>query len=252
MAELMTEAVILRSFPSGESDQMVLLFTRERGKVRALAKGAKRSKRRFMNCLDDWGLVQAGLAAKTDLDRIRLDSCRLIVRPDLSARPLLLGLGGLMTELTGLFSPEMEPDQVLFRSLTTCLLALPQSPAPVSLGLAFAFRLLRQAGFGPNLETCLKCGRPLEELKGGWFTPETGGLICHRCRPGPFRISLGGLKTIRLCQQMEPLALTRIRFPAVDEKALLKPVGGYLSYFAGREIKSLSFLNRWKGREDGG
>ena len=67
-----------------------------------------------------------------------------------------------------------------------------------------------------------------------------------------FNLVLGGLKTIRLCQQMEPLALPRIRFPAVDEKVLLKPVGGYLSYFAGREIKSLSFLESWTGQEAGG
>jgi len=252
VAELLTEAVILRSFPSGESDLLVHLFTRQRGKVRALAKGAKRSKKRFMNCLDDYGLVLAGLVSKADQERIRIDSCRLLARPDLSARPLLLGLGGLMTELTGLFNPELEPDQVLFQALKHCLLGLPESPAPLSLGLAFAFRLLLQAGFGPDLAACLKCGRPLEKLEGGGFIPESGGLICPRCRPSPARISLGGLKTIRLCQHLEPAALVKVRFPAVDQKELLNQIGRYLVFFAGREIKSLSFLDRVEGVETGG
>ncbi len=244
MAELKIEAIILGSYVYAEADQIVVLFSRKQGKLRALAKNAKKSQKRFMNCFDGYGLVRAVLVRKSGRDLHRLDSCRLIARPAVGADPLKLGLAGLAAEAVNIFCPEGQPDEVLFLSLRTVLFGLVQSAHPLGLGLAFLLRLLHQTGFGPNLEACRKCGKGLDELKGALFDRHSGGLTCRSCGANGPDISLGGLKTIRLCQQMDPAGLTRIRFPARDEELIFDLTASYLAHTAGREVKSLGFLEK--------
>ena len=105
MAELRTRGIILGSRVYGEADQLVTLYTPSQGKLRALAKNAKRSKKRFMNCLDDYGLVQVELVRKTGRGLDLLDSCRLLARPPVGADPLHLGLAGLACEAVRIYSP---------------------------------------------------------------------------------------------------------------------------------------------------
>ncbi|MBW1712074.1 MAG: DNA repair protein RecO, partial [Deltaproteobacteria bacterium] len=183
MAELVTEAVVLRTFPSGESDLVVSLYSSTQGKIRAVAKGAKRSKKRFMNCLDDFGLVRVVLDVKPGREVMRIDACQLLDRPDFSGNCLLFGLGGLALELVWIFCPDQEPDDEIYAALKTTLLGLAQAPDPAGLGLAFALRLLHAAGFGPNFEACLICGKPLDRIKKGAFDLRAGGLVCLDCQP---------------------------------------------------------------------
>ncbi len=250
MAELRTKGLILRSRVHGEADQVVTLFSPTLGKLRALAKNSKKSRKRFMNCLDDYGLVQVVLVRKPDRELDRLDSCRLLARPVLGADLLRLGLAGLAVEAVDVFCPEGQPDRVLFAAIETVLFHLARIDRPLGLGLAFLLRLLDQAGFGPNLEACQKCGRDLDQLKGALFDQDSGGLTCRLCGGGGPHISLGGLKTIRLCQQIDPVGLTRIRFPVRDEKLIFDLTSLYLAHTAGREMRSLSFLEKvgWRNR----
>ena len=249
MAELRTKGLVIRSRVYGEADQVVVLFTPGRGKLRALAKNAKKSRKRFMNCLDDYGLVQAGVVRRAGRELDLLDSCRLLARPDLGADPLRLGLAGLACEAVDVFCPEEQPDPVLFTALETVLFNLAGAERPLGLGLAFLLRLLYESGFGPNLEVCQKCGKELDQLEGALLDRQSGELTCSSCGKVGEHISLGGLKTIRLCQQIDPAGLARIRFPAKDEKLIFDLCTNYLAHTAGREMKSLSFLEKmgWRG-----
>ncbi len=249
MAELRTTGIILGSRVFGEADQLVTLYCRNRGRMRALAKNAKKSKKRFMNCLDDFGLVQAGLVQKSGRDLARLDSCRLIARPGVGGDPFLLGLAGLAVEAVDIYCPEGQRDQDLFVALRTILFGLTRNSRPVGLCLAFLLRLLHQSGFGPNLESCLKCGRGLDDLSWARFDQQTGGLTCRSCASRGPHVSLGGLKTVRLCQQIDPANLGRIRFPQKDEELIFDLTGSYLAHTAGREVRSLSFLEKVGWRE---
>lgn len=250
MAELRTRGIILGSQVHGEADQLVTLFTPGQGKLRAQAKNAKKSKKRFMNCLDDYGLVQLVLVRKAERPLDLIDSCRLLARPPVGADPLKLGLAGLGCEAVRIFFPEGQPDQDLFVALQTFLFSLEESDNPAGLGLAFLIRLLHQAGFGPNLETCLQCGQELDNLQGAVFDHLSGGVTCKPCSGHDRHISLGGLKTIRLCQQISPSGLNKIRFPAQDQDLIFDLTADYLAHTAGRELKSLGFLRKlgWRRR----
>jgi len=242
VAAIVSQAVVLKSAVSGESDAIVTFYTRQAGKLRAVAKGAKRSQKRFMNCLDLFGLVEAGLVRTRSQELLRVESCRLISRPDLSAEPLRLGLAGLAVELVLVFCPDLEPDEDLFAALTAGLAGLAGRPEPAHLGLAFCFRLLARAGFGPNLENCLVCQRPLDSLDRAGLALDLGGLACSACRPQVRQLSLGAIKAARLCQQIQPAALGRIRFPPAELSRLFGLLAAYLERTAGREIRSLGFL----------
>lgn len=243
-----TDAIILKTFTTGESDQIVTLYSLAAGKVRALAKGAKRSQKRFMNCLDPLGHVVVGLAERRGGDLLRLDNCRLIHRPVLTTDLLRFGLGGLALEIILQLCPEGEPEAGVFNALRRTLAALEHHPAPLELALAFEFKVLFTLGYGPNFEACLICRRPLERIEGAGFDLGAGGLVCSGCRPNQPGLSLGAIKTVRLCQRLDAEALDRVRFPARETADLFGQTARYLQGVAGREIRSLVFLDKVGGK----
>ncbi len=246
MALINTKAVVLKCTVAGESDAIVTLYTLSSGKLRAVAKGAKRSKKRFMNCLDLFGLVEVGLVERPKLDLLRVDTCRLLDRPDLTQKPLLFGLGALALELVSIFCPEKEPDEIVFLALASTLRGLVEHPRPLDLSLAFCLKLLLAAGFGPNFEACQSCGQKLDQLEQAAFDPARGGLICSACRPGGAELFKGTLKTARWCQRIDPQALKRVRFPEEQRSILFDQMTRYAVHTAGRELNSLAFLDQIK------
>ena len=244
MAVFRTQAVVLRAVTVGESDALLTLYTQATGKLRAVAKGAKRSKKRFMNCLDLYGRIQAGLEEKRGRETMRLDSAAILSRPDLASDPLRFGLAGLAAELIIIFCAEKLPDQEIFAALAACYDDLADSPDPVGLVLAFALKLLGAAGFGPNLEACLACQTALDELEGGGLDAELGGLVCPACRPGARRLSKGALMAARMCQRLEAGKIGRMRFPAGERQALWGELVGFLRHQADRDLDSLHFLGQ--------
>jgi len=243
-----TEAIVLKTFPTGESDQIVTLYTPAVGKIRALAKGAKRSQKRFMNCLDPLGHVVVSLAKRRGGDLFRLDSCRLVSRPDLAADLLRFSLGHLALEIILQLCPEGEPEAGLFNALRRTLAAMENHPAPMELALAFEFKVLYALGYGPNFESCLICNRPLERIKGAIFDLGAGGLVCSGCRPNQPGLSMGAIKTIRLCQRTGAETLDRVRFPARETAGLFGQSAHYLQGVIGWELKSLAFLEKVGGK----
>lgn len=248
---LNTEAIVLHSRLHGEVDKLLSLLTRRAGRVRAVAKGGARSKKRFMNCLDPLGRVWISVEDR-GRDLVRLDSCRLIARPGLAADPFRFGLAGLAVEVCDVFCPESEPMETVYHALAAVLAGLAGHDRPLDLTLAFCLRLLHESGFGPTVDGCLICGRPADKGQGFSLDPEAGGLICTSCRDDSRPLSRGAVRTIRLCQTMAPSALGRIRFPRAETAVVFNLVGHTLAHVAGREIKSLAFVRETAPRSQTG
>lgn len=244
MAEFLTKAILLRSTPLKESDLLVTVYTQQMGLVRAVAKGALRSKKRFMNCFDEFGLIRAGLVQKSEAAMARVDHASLLFRPEFDHRLGRLGLAGLVTELTLLFCPERVPEPTIFTALNATLKGIATTQDPMGLALGYALRLSHEAGFGPNLDSCMVCETGLEETKGGCFQPDHGTLTCRQCGSGQQVHSLGCLKSMRLCQTVEPSSLGRIRFPQRELVPAFRMVTDYLRHIVGREIRSIRFLEK--------
>lgn len=172
-------AVVLRSHKFGEADRVVVLLTRESGKVRAVAKGIRKSGSRVGARLEPLGVVEILLWKGRDLDTVRqvdLVAANNAVRGDLGRMERALS----MVEAVEKATPDREPVPEIFTMLERALGALNEADSPLMAG-AFFLKLLVLEGSGPCLDVCVRCGEG-ESL--GWFDVSEGGALCGQCRSG--------------------------------------------------------------------
>ncbi len=195
-----SEAVVLRSIRFGEADRVLHLYTLDRGRVGAIAKGIRRTKSRFGGRLEPLSHVElllhqgsGELGTVTGVDLIHAHDATRADQYRLNA-----GLVGAEAMLR-LFS-EQEGNPRAFEALTKFLDLLdelpsraPKRPALDPLVLSFQLKLLWVAGYLPHLTSCAECGAE-EELVG--YSPKAGGAVCRACADGALRLSSGGLSGI--------------------------------------------------------
>ncbi len=177
MALRESEAIVLRTYPFREADLLVTLFTRVEGKVRGVARSAKKSKRRFGGALEPLTYVRAFYDVRERNELVRLDSCDVIESPlaaEVSyARAVALGhIAELLDELL----PDREVNDAIFR-LTLSVLHVLTGPAIWMPVTYFELWLARLVGFLPELTECVVCGRTLNGSR-AWFHALADGLMC--------------------------------------------------------------------------
>jgi len=216
------EAVVLRSWRLGEADRIVSLVTPGHGKVRAVAKGVRKTTSRIGARLEPPGHVTMLCWHGRELDVVNqvevLDSFRRL-REDLD----LMAAAMTMIEIVDQVAVERHEAAELFRLLLGALRALERTPSPLVLG-AFCWKLLGIEGVGPLIERCARCGDDGELVA---FDPGEGGLLCRSCRRGhpvsPDAVSLlrrvlgGGLAAaLREPPSPEMLEVERLGVAAVE------------------------------------
>jgi DNA repair protein RecO (recombination protein O) len=177
MALTESEAIVLRTYPLREADLLVTLFTRVEGKVRGVARSAKKSKRRFGGALEPMTYVRAFYDVGERQELARLDAFEVLESPMASevsyARAVALGH---LAELLDKLLPDREANDAIFRLTLSVLHVLtgPEVWMPVTY---FDLWLTRLVGFLPELTECIVCGR---SLSGGraYFHALADGLMC--------------------------------------------------------------------------
>lgn len=177
MALRETEAIVLRTYPFREADLLVTLFTRVEGKVRGVARSAKKSKRRFGGALEPLTYVRAIYDVRERQELVRVDSCEVLESPlatEVSyARAVALGhIAELLDELL----PDHESNDAIFRLTLSVLRVLtgPEIWMPITY---FDLWLTRLVGFLPELTECVVCGRSLNGNR-AYFHALADGLTC--------------------------------------------------------------------------
>jgi DNA repair protein RecO (recombination protein O) len=172
-----SEALILRSYPMREADLLVTLFTRQEGKVRGVARAAKKSKRRFGGALEPLTYVRAYYEDRERQELSRLDSCEVIESPLATevSYPRAVALGHL-AELLDELLPDREANDAVFR-LTLAALSSLRGPEIWMAVTYFDLWLTRLMGFMPELTECIVCGRPLNGSR-AYFHALADGLMC--------------------------------------------------------------------------
>jgi DNA repair protein RecO (recombination protein O) len=174
------QAVVLRTYKLGEADRIVVLMTEGRGKVRAVAKGVRKTRSRFGGRLEPPGHVRLLMHEGRNLDVVnQADSVEMHrpIREDLDRMTDAMSL----VEAVDQVAQEGEPNPALYRMLSGALRALATAPArpPVLVG-AFYWKLLALEGVLPVLEACVACGAP-EPVA---FDLAEGGVLCRDHRRG--------------------------------------------------------------------
>ena len=182
-----TEAVVLRSFRFAEADRVLHLYTLERGRVGAVAKGVRKTTSRFGARLEPFSHVELLLHQGTgELHTVTGASLVDAHRPTReNSYRLSVGLVGAEAMLR--LYVEEEQNARAFEALTRFLSALDAVPAGMKgragldpLALAFQLKLLWLSGYVPHLEACVECGHT-DELVG--YLPRAGGAVCAACAP---------------------------------------------------------------------
>jgi DNA repair protein RecO (recombination protein O) len=177
MALRESEAIVLRTYPMREADLLVTLFTRVEGKVRGVARSAKKSKRRFGGALEPLTYVRAFYDVRERQELARLDACEVLESPLASevSYPRAVALGHI-AELLDELLPDREANDAVFRLTLSVLHVLtgPEIWMPVTY---FDLWLTRLVGFLPELSECVVCGRNLNSER-AWFHALADGLMC--------------------------------------------------------------------------
>lgn len=174
-------AVVLRVHKLGEADRIVTLLTRREGKVRAVAKGVRRTKSKFGGRLEPFSHVDLQLYAGRNLDivtqAVTLDSFGSVLAGDYSRYTCATAIVETAERMT---SEEREPTLRLYLLVVSALRALSETERDPSLVLdAFLLRAMALAGWAPALTQCARCGSPGPHAA---FHVASGGLLCPQCR----------------------------------------------------------------------
>jgi DNA repair protein RecO (recombination protein O) len=172
-----SEALILRTYPFQESDLLVTFFTRAEGKIRGVAKAAKRSKRRFGGALEPLTHVTAHWEEKEKQELVRLDSCDIISSPLATevTYPRLVALS-YVSEVIDQLMPDREPSDDIFR-LTLAVVHHLKAEAIWMPLTYFDLWIVRLIGLLPDLTGCVVCGSVLNGSR-AYFHPLVDGLLC--------------------------------------------------------------------------
>jgi DNA repair protein RecO (recombination protein O) len=193
---------LLSKVDYGESDQVLTLFTDRFGRVSALARGARRSQRRFGGALDAMHTLKLELDDRRTGELMILREATLEVpRTRLVSNLELLEAAGRALAWIRKGAPGRAADSDAFVALTTLLDRLNDREAianPAQITGEFALYLLTTLGFGLDFRACVRCGRKPRDGQAAMIDPERGGLLCRSC--GGARIKLDGPCRMRLAR----------------------------------------------------
>ncbi len=236
-------SVVIRQRDLGEADRIVVLFTRDSGKLSAVAKGVKRPRSKLAGSVQLFNHLDLLLAAGRTLDIITQ------VRPvdlfsHLRADVTRYFYASYLVELLDTLVEEHAAAPPLFDLLVAVLRGLDGEGDPPTLARGFELKLLTELGYGPELFTCVSCGTEIEGGHLGFATAE-GGVVCARCQRtlGVMALSPTALQAMRDLVRMPPeeLAARKLSRAAAQELAHLLRI--FVDYHLPRPLRSTQFLS---------
>ncbi len=177
-----TEAIVLRTYRLGEADKIVSLFTRQLGRLRAVASGAQRTKSRYGGTLEPLSYVRLWVFERENRDLQRLNAVELLESFFAMQKDYRVQVAAqYLAEAADRILPEREVNERAFRLLLAVLRSLKQAGEINRPLLYFNYWLAKLGGFLPDLDRCMACGRALGE-ESGYYGPGSEGLLCVDCR----------------------------------------------------------------------
>jgi DNA repair protein RecO (recombination protein O) len=242
------EAVVLRHADWGEADRMLTLYTREHGKLRAIAKGARKIRSRKAGHLEPFTHITLQLAKTRDLPIVTQVETLDPYQP-LRENLMLTGYASYVMELLDRFTYEEEGGNLpLFRLLTDTLARLCTPAETWAVVRYYEMRLLDYLGFRPQLVECANCRAEIQPVD-QYFSPSAGGVICPKCGnglPGLWNISVDALKYLRHFQRSNYVEAARARVAPEIQKEIETLMQAYFTYLLERGLNTPGFIKRMK------
>ena len=241
-------AFVLRRWDVGESDQVLTLLTKRRGRIRAVAKGSKKSRRRFGGLLSPFLLLEVDCFEAPQREWMRVESCALVrSHPRISEDLDRLVLGMSLVEIVEKVVPEGQEEESFFDLLSWGYEWLDGDENPGPVLAAFLLKTLTRIGVQPQFALCVRCRKKLQPRGLFGFSLAQGGVVCGNCAPATpvtHRVPVSTLSMLHswltrpldaACYQKDPPASIR------EAEDLLT---AFLTHHTGKEIRSLRVLRR--------
>ncbi len=240
-----SEALILRTYKLGEVDRIVVFLTRDRGKKRGVARGARRARSRFIGALEP--MTRAGVAyyEREQRDLVRINYIEPTRSPLSASSGEALGHVGYFAELIDEWAPEAHADERLYRlgaSMTDAVAAgVPVEP----LARYFEYWLLRLQGVYPSLTACPGCAEPL--VSGAVMPARDAIFVCPTCAPaGGTSVSVEALKFLKGAGAIAPDRLDALPLQARAARELEAVHRRLVNLHLEKDLKSARVLREMR------
>lgn len=254
-----TEAVILNSFDYGESDRILAFYTEAHGKLKGIAKGARRSRKRFVGNLEPASHITLGFFYTEKSELVRVESVTLVdgfpnVRGDIERFSEACYVVELAAEMTreGMHVPAVY-------GLILSFLNMLNNGACAGVVLRFfEIKLLSALGLMPHLEACVACRRDFGGGNAGEgrvsFNSDKGGVICRQCDGGVLaniRISAGSARFLCAAERLDADKLARLKPSGLFIKEAGAVLDDFIRHQIGKELKTKVFLDKLRAAASG-
>ncbi len=250
MTSLQTTAILLRSIDFGESDRILHLLIPESGRLTAIAKGARRSVKRFAGTLDLFNHLRVQIDRRREGAMARLDQAVLIrAFSPLREQPARFALGCYLLELLDRLAPEggaRTDTQRLFAFSLRALAAASERPPDARLRLYLELRLLDLLGLRPELARCVRCGAEATGSPRVGFHVADGGPLCGSCglrQDGLLQVHVGTLRALQLLLRLDEDRLGRLVLPPACLEEARELLERFQRFHLGIELRSEPFLD---------
>lgn len=245
MRSFRVEAIVLRHSDWGEADRLLSLYSREHGKLRAIAKGVRKLRSRKAGHLEPFTRATLQLARGRDLP-IVTQAEALESHIPLREELLLVGYASYVVELVERFTYEDEENASIYRLLSDSLRRLSAKHDPELVVHYYEIRLLDLLGFRPHLFHCASCEREIQ-AEDQYFSAILGGVLCPKCgrqRSGVRPVSMSALKYLRHFQRSSYAEAARAQISPEIYRELEVLTQHYLTHLLERRLNSPTFLRR--------
>ena len=244
MSARVSEAFVLQTWPFKEGDLIVSFLTRDLGKLRGVARRARRPKSGFGSGLERLSHIQMSYFHRENRELASLDSCEILssqfsLLSDFSASCAL----DFFAEVSEQILPPAEPNEKYFRLLTAVLDHM-HSPLPGAVWRAvtyFSLWTVRLAGLLPELHACLGCGSWLEDPEHpprAFFSRFRAGLYCHDCRHTGLHGDLRNSWEISAASRALAEEILHTPIAQLSPRPWSQAVGADLRHFLGQQIEA--------------
>ena len=257
-----TEAIVLRRTDWGEADRLLTVFTPKRGKLRLVAKGARKPSSRKSGHVELFSHTQLLVAVGREVDIVtQADTVEAFIglRRDL----LRTTYAYYVAEMAEAFTGEQDENEAVFWLLRATLVELSTLLGDAEkttetelanvlslLARHYELRLLSLVGYQPQLFSCAVCGQPLEPQV-NYMSAAEGGVVCPACghdRVGTLELSVNALKILRFLQSREWETCRLLSLSPAGRDEVERVMSDYITYHLERKVRSVDFLRRLQRR----
>jgi DNA repair protein RecO (recombination protein O) len=240
-----SEAVVIKRIKLGEADRILTLYTPNFGKVRAVAKGSRRTTSKLGGHVELLTYSQLMIARGRNLDIITqaqtIDNF-LPLKENLDK----LSYGLYISELVDCFTPDQAEDSRLFKLLLDTLQQLAQDKDADCILRYFELHLLDYAGYRPQIHQCADCGASLQPMINA-FSTRLGGILCQNCsyqESTGYSLSLNAIKVLRLWQNCDYTVALRVKVEPQLASELERVIRSYIKFLLEKQLKSTEWLDQ--------